>query len=605
MGKQNTMTVKVFPYFIIVLFFFCFFLGTIFRAISMEKFSFTEINTDGSKNDLPHSEEKISFIEESIYPSRSPNSTINSITSVEYIDYNSDSLIEAIVISVNITVVQDGIYQLIGNLTSSESSYTYVVKNTSVLEEGNNILIFHFAGKTIRREKMSGNFNIQELILFYYNDTIGKIENCNHMTSGHPLEAHDFTDFEPNYGYFTGNVQSMPGQTNEEGFYDSLEFSVEIHSSLVEFFFSVYGEVYTEADEFISLINKNDVLSTGSFFVKLTLDGQTLSDLEYSGRLVLKNMALYDRNGLLLDKWPWPYTTDVYSHIDFDPSTIIFNSVESDCSIDQNGDGSLDAISFNVTAKIKESGNYHIYAYLATLTGDNITFGKNILDCTAGEQTLELIVEVKELVKERINGPYRLTLVKAFHFDGKLVGSFYPNYETRPYGISDFSSEGVGKWELPFDLSINQSDVVVSADGDDVTLKVTVTNNGPGNSMFILLGIFDKSPDDNASRKLVSKSIDVLLAGQAETINLTIEDCTLTEVWVAVYPYNVINETDETNNIIKLDLRKSVIPKEDKDETADESTFFNTSYLNLIVPTIVIVIIGMAIYLRRRRNSNR
>ena len=133
-----------------------------------------------------------------------------------------------------------------------------------------------------------------------------------------------------------------------------------------------------------------------------------------------------------------------------------------------------------------------------------------------------------------------------------------------------------------FDLSITISDVVFSdnyksirQEGNQVIpIKVKIHNTGSIDVQNIEVSIFVNNPDknndgyiDNLTNSIKTQNIDVIQNGEVKIIEMDLELnlSRLNYFWVAIDPSNVVNESNELNNIIKVNLnwylKESVIPE--------------------------------------------
>jgi hypothetical protein len=122
------------------------------------------------------------------------------------------------------------------------------------------------------------------------------------------------------------------------------------------------------------------------------------------------------------------------------------------------------------------------------------------------------------------------------------------------------------------DLSITSADVSFSKDIGSlpkteiqiVPIKVKVHNNGPVDTVDIIISIFADDPDlddnglvDDFSSLIHNQTIQYIERGNLTTfeINLTLDMSHSDNFWISVDPYNAINESDETNNIANIKVQ--------------------------------------------------
>jgi DNA-binding transcriptional ArsR family regulator len=132
------------------------------------------------------------------------------------------------------------------------------------------------------------------------------------------------------------------------------------------------------------------------------------------------------------------------------------------------------------------------------------------------------------------------------------------------------------------DISIDIADVKLNTNMrslqkgglEIISLDIKVHNTGAFDIEGIELSIFSRDPDtdnvegvDDFDYLIQTKCIERLTVNKFETVSFEFELnlSSSSHVWIAVDPHNYINETDESNNILNLDLNDtldtSVIPE--------------------------------------------
>jgi DNA-binding transcriptional ArsR family regulator len=121
------------------------------------------------------------------------------------------------------------------------------------------------------------------------------------------------------------------------------------------------------------------------------------------------------------------------------------------------------------------------------------------------------------------------------------------------------------------DLSIDIADIKLNTNigsleksgFEKISLNVKVHNTGAFNVQDVEVSIFSRDPDtdniigvDDYEDLIDSKTIDILGVNKYETLKFEFELnlSYSSHVWIAVDPYNYINETDESNNIVNFNI---------------------------------------------------
>lgn len=137
-------------------------------------------------------------------------------------------------------------------------------------------------------------------------------------------------------------------------------------------------------------------------------------------------------------------------------------------------------------------------------------------------------------------------------------------------------------YENSTDLSINIADVSFNEDNDSTPLKgyreipieIKVHNTGSFDVSNVEISIFNENPDtnnngivDNSSTLITTQQINFIERGNYTTVELNVK-LKLSQsryLWVAIDPSNILNETNEHNNIINISAQsffsRSIIPE--------------------------------------------
>jgi DNA-binding transcriptional ArsR family regulator len=141
--------------------------------------------------------------------------------------------------------------------------------------------------------------------------------------------------------------------------------------------------------------------------------------------------------------------------------------------------------------------------------------------------------------------------------------------------IEEISSDSIDLSITTADVSFTKDVRSISKTGSQVVpIEVKVHNNGPIDAMYVNLSIFANDPDldddgliDDFSFLLYYQNIQHIESRNFTTIvaNLTLDLSHSDNFWISVDPYNVINESNELNNIANIKLQtfysRTIVPE--------------------------------------------
>jgi len=155
-----------------------------------------------------------------------------------------------------------------------------------------------------------------------------------------------------------------------------------------------------------------------------------------------------------------------------------------------------------------------------------------------------------------------------------------------------------------FDLSIRNSDVVFKNNIESVPKKgnqiipvqIGIHNTGSFDLHNITFSIFSHNPDsnndgivDNLNYSIFTKTVEFIESGKVEKIriNITLDLSTTDNFWIGLDPKNEINESNELNNIIKVNLK----------------SFISTSKIPEFPSIIVILLVIFLMFLSKKASK--
>jgi hypothetical protein len=295
-------------------------------------------------------------------------------------DTDGNGLYNYLTINVDINVSTAGIYNLKGDLYTSNGNYIGSAINYTYLNPGIHTSQLNFEGQAIERHGVNGSYYLKELFI---------------RENEHPLDyrhevyktgAYNYTDFEAPLAEFTGDYIDYGIDFDGDGLYDYLTIDVGVNV-ITAGNYSVLGWLYdANGSEIVWSIDYGS-LDVGNHTMHLDFDGKTIQMHGVNGPYYLKDLMLWGENWTFVDSIRDAYNTSAYNYSDFvDPV-----STENEVTISGVGLGEISLIvSFTDTIPVFAGR----YSY--DLVGINVPQRPNNFTITTSE-VKNLKVGVKKI----------------------------------------------------------------------------------------------------------------------------------------------------------------------------------------------------------------
>ncbi|MGY5854208.1 MAG: hypothetical protein RTU92_11620 [Candidatus Thorarchaeota archaeon] len=288
----------------------------------------------------------------------------------------------------------------------------------------------------------------------------------------------------------TGVFDDYGVDTDSNGKFDYLAIDVQVQVTVVGEY-TVYIDYLNGSGASINVYNETvvDILSTGTQYITVYLNGETIHDRGADGPYTVNYVELYFYNGTdwADDYLDYPYTTGAYSYTDFDtPGPTLddpyLTGTYAEYGIDTNGNGKYEFLAIDVEFNATLTGTYDVYA--GELIGENSTYiyTSNTTEfevVTPDVYTVTVYLDGREIYDSGANGPY--TVWSASIQLGSIYDSEWTPLVTRYYDYTDFEPpEEIVQSTLTGTFSDSGIDTNVNGKFEyleiDVELNITVAD---------------------------------------------------------------------------------------------------------------------------------
>lgn len=326
-------------------------------------------------------------------------------------DRNGDSLIDAIVVRVNVDVIQAGEYTLEGVLLSGN---TFIASTglKSGLSAGTGQMELVFDGKEIKKAGLSGPYSLN---LILYDQSATQIQSSTFTTG-----PYDINQFKVKPVLIIGATRDYGTDTDGDGLFEFLTIETELNVNepgnyqLTGWLQSGSG-LAQDIGHGVAIVN----LSPGPQRVALNFNATNIYQHKLDGPYRLGYLLVTNDDHAIVDSSSKTYDTGWYRYNDFKapPPPLAQLSVEfTDSGNDLDGNGKYDNLTVQVGVKAAATGNIVIQALLKSMDGTVIDTKTNFAHIETGVPgTVELIFDGRKIFASGKNGPYTLTDVRVYH----------------------------------------------------------------------------------------------------------------------------------------------------------------------------------------------
>lgn len=317
------------------------------------------------------------------------------------IDTDGDGYYNYMAIDVEVNVTEPGYYGISGRLYDELGNYVGYGSNYSYLDSGSQSVTLKFDGMEIRRNGVSGTFNLKRL---YLED--GDHNEVDYKYDPYTTSYYNYTDFEPLPASFASGFSDYGEDTDEDSLYNYLVIEKEVNVSEAGNY-EVYGSLYSPSGDYVDSDSNYTILSAGLHNVTLKFQGWDIYKTEESGNFDVNTYLYYyppeptvkattlpkkievqhipvqkdsGEKEIKFDNYgerqenrtlevkelgsTWldsmENTTSYYSYMEFEPPPAEFNDQYSDSGEDTDGDGLYDYLVVDVGVNVTEAGDYRV-----------------------------------------------------------------------------------------------------------------------------------------------------------------------------------------------------------------------------------------------------
>ncbi len=215
----------------------------------------------------------------------------------------------------------------------------------------------------------------------------------------------------------TGSLASDPVDTNGNGFWDALNFPVQVevfqsgHFALEGVLVDKTGEIIANANYDSRQANNGNPLSTGLNILNLTFSSQAFIEHGIDGPYTLTRLQLRKTDSFAL---PIGYANDLYTTPGYLLSQFeqpLFSFVSgADEGQDTNGDGRYNRLHIRMQVKTLQTGTHEVTGRLVNAQHREAAWTSQTFYASApGLYTVDLYFSGSEIGNSQIDGPYLLT----------------------------------------------------------------------------------------------------------------------------------------------------------------------------------------------------
>ncbi len=346
------------------------------------------------------------------------------------VDVDGDGLADYLNINVGVDIATAGNYYVYGYLTSEGASGYCFALNYSYLDPGIQNVTLSFDGFCITQNKLNGTYSLVDL---YWENEDGSL--ADYRTSAYNTStSYDYREFQMADVFPTGTYADFGRDTDGDGLYNYLTIEVELNAT-AEGEYLIYWSLHDSLGNPIADAENYAALSVGVQSVNLNFDGVSVYANGVDGPYILSGLVIFDSDYYPIYSDPTPFNTSMYSYTDFQKPNASFTTPITDYGADTDGDGLYDYLMVDVSVNVTSPGDYSLVGYLYDNTGYYITPANNYTILDAGVQIVELEFYGESIYRNRVNGPYNLTL-ELYDSAGALIGRMA--YTSSSYNYAQF-----------------------------------------------------------------------------------------------------------------------------------------------------------------------
>jgi hypothetical protein len=409
------------------------------------------------------------------------------------VDIDGDGFAEYLNIDVGLNLTAPGNYSVYGFLKDSgRERYCFAI-NETFLNSGINNVTLHFDGNCIFQQKLEGSLTLTGVYLADENWT-----EIDYRIDIYNTSIYNFTEFMRPTIYTTGTYTDYGMDLDGNGLYDSLAINVTVNVSTSDTYI-IGGSLFEVTGNHIDDFSDSFNLSEGEHSVQIRFDGDSIYANRVNGSYVLKGPGISDLNEQTIYYDPITFVTNTYDYTQFQTPNGAFVGVPTVQGVDNDNDTLYDYLEVNVSLNITSDGDYSIIGHLANETGYGISTTNNYSYLSGGVQTLSLTFGGKTIRRNRVDGPYVLTISL---YDDSHIDKI--TYTTSLYNYTEFQIAPADYFDITY------ADYGADPDGnglyDYLTVDMNVSTIKPGN--YVIRGYLYDENDSFVAHDAITSYID-------------------------------------------------------------------------------------------------
>ena len=196
--------------------------------------------------------------------------------------------------------------------------------------------------------------------------------------------------------------------TDGDGYYNYMAMDVGVNVT-ESGYYTIHGGIYDELENSTDYASNYTYLDSGNHSITLKFSGIAIRANGVSGTFNLKRLYLWDENYNEVDYRYNAYTTSEYNYTDFEPLPAMFTSGFNDYGEDIDEDLLYDYLVIEKEVNVSEAGNYEVYGWFDSPSGDYVFYDSNYTALSAGLQNVTLKFRGWDIYKTRENGNFNVT----------------------------------------------------------------------------------------------------------------------------------------------------------------------------------------------------
>ncbi len=229
--------------------------------------------------------------------------------------------------------------------------------------------------------------------------------------------------------------------TNGDGLYNTLVITTGV-SVTDTASYRLVGMITDTDGNYVVDAATEITLTVGVIDIPLLFSGGTIAQSGRDGPYQLRNLALLDLSSatpVQADYRALAYTTDAYTHSQFQRDPIIVSTYAADQGVDTNGNGKHDLLRITTSVDVRHAGTYTVTARLLDADWQDVASVYTTTDLVTGTNAISLDFNGAAISASGRDGPYHVSnLVITYGLDPVTYLLNTDFYTTQAYNYTDF-----------------------------------------------------------------------------------------------------------------------------------------------------------------------